>query len=415
MRIAPLGRGKNVGRLRRPARESGDDAWRAGRHADERADNVVPPPAPRAATAIAWAWLWIVFANVTGLAAEPVTIRWLPEAAPTAVEVAGVSTDALAAKPESVLVVFAEQGSGNTMPPMSGTWSVVGNRLRFVPRFPLTRGVRYRAEYRPADAAPVVSRFELPVDESPLRTAVTQVFPSAEVLPENQLKFYVHFSAPMSRGGIYQNIRLLDAHGKPLELPFLELDEELWDPSMTRLTLLIDPGRIKRGVKPLEDIGPVFELGRSYVLTVAATCRDAEGRPLRDVFEKTFRVAAADRTPPEPARWKIHAPAAGTRAALLVDFDEPMDHALALRLIRVAAPGGGAAMLDGDPALGAEERQWSFVPDRPWQRGSHRLIVATTIEDLAGNNIGKTFDVDLFENVQRRVETRNVSVAFEVK
>lgn len=72
-------------------------------------------------------------------------------------------------------------------------------------------------------------------------------------------------------------------------------------------------------------------------------------------------------------------------------------------------------MLDGDPALGAEERQWSFVPDRPWQRGSHRLIVATTIEDLAGNNIGKTFDVDLFENVQRRVETRNVSVAFEVK
>ena len=32
-----------------------------------------------------------------------------------------------------------------------------------------------------------------------------------------------------------------------IELPFLEIDEELWDPAMMRLTLFIDPGRIKRG------------------------------------------------------------------------------------------------------------------------------------------------------------------------
>ena len=73
------------------------------------------------------------------------------------------------------------------------------------------------------------------------------------MLPENLLKFYVHFSAPMSRGNIYDYIRLLNADGKQVELPFLEIDEELWDDSLTRLTLFIDPGRIKRGVLPLEE------------------------------------------------------------------------------------------------------------------------------------------------------------------
>ena len=85
----------------------------------------------------------------------------------------------------------------------------------------------------------------------------------------------------MSRGGVYEQIRVRDGAGREIELAFLELDEELWDPSMTRLTLLIDPGRIKRGVKPLEDVGPVFEAGRNYSLSVAADCRDAAGRSLR--------------------------------------------------------------------------------------------------------------------------------------
>src|SRR6185295_11656461 len=148
--------------------------------------------------------------------------------------------------------------------------------------------------------------------------------------------------------------------------------------AMTRLTLLIDPGRIKRGVKPLLDVGPVFEAGKNYALTVATTCRDAAGRPLRMAFEKKFRVVAADRTPPDPARWVVTPPAAGTRDALVVAFDEPMDQALALRLIRVDG-------VEGEAALGENEQRWTFVPAQPWRRGSHGITVATTIEDLAGN------------------------------
>ena len=92
-----------------------------------------------------------------------------------------------------------------------------------------------------------------------------------------------------------------------------------------------------------------------------------------------------------------------------------MDHALALRLIRVVPDSNVNAAIRGEAALGRNERSWTLAPDEPWQRGVYRLRVATTIEDLAGNNIGKTFDVDLSAGAQRRVTAENVSVAFEVK
>jgi hypothetical protein len=39
--------------------------------------------------------------------------------------------------------------------------------------------------------------------------------------------------------------------------------------------------------------------------------------------------------------------------------------------------------------------------------------VPTTLEDLAGNNIGKPFEVDLFEGVQKKLSTPTVTLPFE--
>lgn len=90
-----------------------------------------------------------------------------------------------------------------------------------------------------------------------------------------------------------------------------------------------------------------------------------------------------------------------------------MDHALAERLIRVTDAAG--AFVDGAVALDEEERRWTFVPVRPWPASSYRLAVQTTIEDLAGNNIGKPFEVDLVERVQPRLTNSAVKLAFEVR
>jgi hypothetical protein len=233
------------------------------------------------------------------------------------------------------------------------------------------------------------------------------------VLPENLLKFYVHFSAAMSGGHIYEHIRLRDEAGKDVELPFLEIDEELWNPTMTRLTLFIDPGRIKRGVQPLEEVGPALEEGKRYTLSISADWRDAANVPLKESFQKRFKVGPIDRTAIDLSLWKIQTPKAATREPLAVAFSEPIDHALALRVIRVLD--ASSQPVDGSAALGNQERQWSFTPAQPWRRGAHSLSVQTTIEDLAGNNVGKAFEVDLFEGVQRRFTNATVKLPFSAQ
>jgi hypothetical protein len=271
-------------------------------------------------------WCAAAIATLSAQTGAPApALRWRTDLAAPVVEASGVAANAGAS-----LVVFAEPAdmppdggiAGNTapsltLPPMAGANAWHEGALRFTPEFPLVRGVRYRAELRVPGLAPIVATFALPADTAPATTVVTQIFPSGDVLPENQLKFYVEFSAPMSRGLAYPRVHLRDADGREIDLAFLELDEELWDPTTTRLTLLIDPGRIKRGVKPLEDIGPVFEAGRSYSLSIDAAMRDADGRPLRSAFEKKFRVGPADRVPPDAQRWTVRAPTHGTREPLV--------------------------------------------------------------------------------------------------
>jgi hypothetical protein len=305
---------------------------------------------------------------------------------------------------------------------MLGTWNAdsATRVLRFTPRFPLTPGVAYRAEFdssqlpgAAADRIRISSDYIVPDLPSGPRTVVTNVFPSGTEIPENLLKFYLHFSAPMSRGHIYEHIHLRDDNGKDVELPFLEIDEELWDPEMKRLTLFIDPGRIKRGVRPLEEIGPSLQEGHRFMLAIDAAWLDATGRPLAQKYEHSFRVGPPDRTPIAPEEWKLAAPAAESTEPFSVTFSESMDRALALRLLQVVRADGSP--VDGIASLADAERRWTFTPTRPWQSGMHRLVVPTILEDLAGNNVGKAFEVELSERRELRELGKSVDLKFQVK
>src|SRR5262249_26251243 len=219
------------------------------------------------------------------------------------------------------------------------------------------------------------SVFETPAPAARPPTVVSHVYPSASVLPENQLKFYVHFSGPMSRGEIYSHIHLREESGREVELRFLQINEELWDPDLTRLTLFIDPGRIKRGVRRLEEVGPALVDGRRYTLVIDPGWLDAGGQPLGKPFEKKFLVGPPDRTPPDPKAWRLQAPRRGTREAVRLAFPDPMDHALALRMIQVVDATGHA--VDGTADMGEEERLWFFTSAKPWPAGAYQLVVAT--------------------------------------
>jgi hypothetical protein len=300
-----------------------------------------------------------------------------------------------------------------------GSYSLGDGIVRFKPRFPLAAGVRYRAVFEPAMATgraspgtpPIVREFALPAPKHE-PTRVTQVYPSTDSLPENQLKFYLHFSAPMARGNVYRHIKLLDERGKEVDLPFLELDEELWDGRQQRLTLFCDPGRIKRGLKPREEVGPVLEEGKRYTLVVDAALPDANGNPLKEGFRKAFRALPPDDTQPDPKTWKLQPPKAATKDPLVVTFPKPFDHALLERLIRVTDVQG--RKIAGTISIAARETAWHFTPADAWPAGRYRLVVDTRLEDLAGNSIARPFEVDVFHPVQREVKTETVEVPFEV-
>jgi hypothetical protein len=381
---------------------------------------------------ISFLWLAISF-EVQGQEASGIAVQWRTNANPLVVEVTGLNSATLAQlqnanlqaegwqKLLSIHVAQDNVASSASLPGMLGSYSLEGGVIRFQPQFPLERGVKYRAVFRPislpgnstTSSSEIVSTFQLKALQQKPSTVVAQVYPSSDVLPENLLKFYVHFSAPMQGGRIYDHIHLLDGKGRAVDLPFLELDEELWSPEMTRLTLFIDPGRIKRGVKPLEDIGPALEAGGRYTLVIDADWHDGSGLPLRESYRKSFRVSAADRKPLTLKSWKIKSPKAGTAEPLIVNFGKPMDHALALRVISVAYASG--KILSGTSDLSDNEKRWQFVPQQPWQKGAYQLRVQNTIEDLAGNNIGKSFEMDLAEGTKRRFTNAIVSLAFEAR
>jgi hypothetical protein len=303
--------------------------------------------------------------------------------------------------------IFAVYAGAGDVPPLLGSYSTASGSLVFEPRFRVAPGIRTRAVFRPPSGAAVETLFDGTQAPSAPSTSVEHVYPSAEVLPENQLKFYIHFSAPMSRGEAWEHIHLLDQNGNRVDLPFLEIDQELWDAGQQRLTVLFDPGRIKRGVRPLDEVGPAIEHDKRYTLVIDSSWRDARGNPLRDGFRKSFRVAAAERSALDPAQWRLTVPQAGSVDAVVLDLPRPADAALLRRLIDI--PG-----VEGTVTLAANESQWRFVPRKPWQAGGYTLVIDTALEDLAGNRVGRAFDVDVFDPVTKVVERKTVSLPFRI-
>jgi len=265
----------------------------------------------------------------------------------------------------------------------------------------------------PEGGSAVEKSFDSPPRNTTSSARVEHVYPSGDVLPSNQLRLYIYFSGPMSRGEAGRYIHVLDESGKDLQgaqgvfLP----GEELWDPGFRRLTMTFDPGRIKRGLTSNEKIGPPIAEGKRYTLVIDREWPDANGAPMVEGFRKSFRGGPAERNPPDPKQWRVTAPHAGTLDALVVDFPTAMNYTLLQRMLHVSGEQGGVA---GTVHVERQETEWRFTPQAPWKKGLYQLVVDTGIEDLAGNHIGQPFDVDVFEKVTEHIDTKTVSLPFGV-
>ena len=216
------------------------------------------------------------------------------------------------------------------------------------------------------------------------------IYPTAKVLPENLLRVYVYYPRSMSSGAGLQHVRLLKSDGVTLAGVFLTNRADLWSPDRRRLTLLLDPGRVKTGLIANENLGRALVAGESYTLEVSGSALDSTGCSLGKDTQHSFAVENADTDPPDPARWTIVTPRAHSTDTLRVDLGSAHDHlSMAFRL-RVQDTDGNT--VPGVIALGPAEEFWEFTPRLPWTAARYTLAIDARLEDLAGNRPGHLFD-----------------------
>jgi hypothetical protein len=296
--------------------------------------------------------------------------------------------------------------AAGSLPPMAGRLEPDGADLCFVPRFAFLDGTSYTVTVAGTAAAVLVRA-------RPVRAAATEVSaicPTAAEVPVNLLRLYVSFSAPMGEGDAAGQVRLVREDGSIIVGALLPAEHELWDASRRRLTVLLDPARIKRGLAAHQSGGYPLRPGEPFRLVVGARLRDARGLPLVSPAERRYQVGGEERRHVDPVRWVLSVPSAGTCEPLRVTFGRPLDHGLLARCLRVHGPRGRS--VEGTARIGPGEESWQLTPGRPWPARAHQLVVDPVLEDLAGNSVSRVFDRDLARPEDRSRPARPVRVDF---
>jgi hypothetical protein len=341
------------------------------------------------------------FIEVTGL--PPETLR-------------GLSISRLSQDEWSALLRVAVASDA---PSVLGTYSVQDDALRFAPLYPFDPGRPYyvrldpgRLPELPAIATVLEATVVRPSIAAVPSTVVARVYPGGEVVPANLLRMYIEFSGPMGRKSGVEYIKLIDHAGSEIPGAVLPLDYEFWSPDHTRFTVFFDPGRVKSGILPNLEMGRPLESGRSVTLAISREWRDEHGQPLREDFKRVFRIGPADERPIDTSAWRIESPEAGGRGGVVVTFPEPLDHGLLMRALGITRDGQPVI---GDVRVHEAETRWTFTPAAPWRPGTYQLLALDILEDLAGNQIGRAFEVDSFQSVDESPAPQTILIPFTVR
>ena len=281
----------------------------------------------------------------------------------------------------------------------------------FCPRFPFSPNKEYVVEIKSDEV--FLKTIKIPALINTPPTIVSNVFPSTDNWPANQLKIYIHFSAPMGLGNIYEHIKLFEADGLKVEKPFLEITPPLWDKSQQRLTLWFDPGRIKQHLSPNEKMGPPLEKNKKYRLVISKNAKDDYGRPLENDFEKTFYTNEDDRIKPDTQKWNIVFPKNKNTDPVTINFTECMDHGTLHSTLAILDE--NKKRVAGKTEISNSEKTWVFHPKNKWEAGKYYLMVSNKIEDLAGNNLKRLFDQNILVKEEKKKEKSDLEIEFFIK
>lgn len=323
---------------------------------------------------------------------QPIAIQWKSEQA-IAVSIPAAFAEDVPDDSISSLVTIniADQP---TPLPIFGSFEQKENGLLFTPMIPFTRGMRYDVRVR----GERIGGFEIPENNAGNAPRVTAIYPSADTLPENLLKIYLHFDQPMREGLSGKYVKLVKNEHDTIEGAFLDLQPELWNPERTVLTLWLDPGRIKRDLQPNKRLGAPMQRGAHYRVLVSQAWTDVRGKKLAEPYQKTFVSTSKDSVSPQPSQWALVPPAPSTKRPLKIDFKEALDHSLLQEVFTIQNSNG--EKISGRWDVGPFEKQCSFTPDANWKAGSYKLLIEPRLEDLAGNNLVRPFDRDITQKAE---------------
>ena len=204
------------------------------------------------------------------------------------------------------------------------------------------------------------------------------------MLPANTLRFYIHFPKPGEAYFDRDQLSLLNEEEQSVPDPFLVFSQELWSADGRRLTVLMEPGRIKRGFGADPAHEPALVVGRAYSLVV--TC-------LGQTARHTFRVGEPVLEAIDETRWNIVSPNVASLDPVILNFGRVMDAALCENEIRVLSPTG--EVVETRASLAPDGTAMQLIPSKPWSAGELRFVVSERLEDVCGNRLGEALDHDL--------------------
>ncbi len=231
--------------------------------------------------------------------------------------------------------------------------------------------------------------------------------PSSSALPANALKLHLEFSHAMTESGIFEHLSLTDVTrpGSPVPVAGAFREVPLWSPDLRLLTVWLHPGRQKTGVNLNEDEGPVLIEGHRYRLSLSKHATTTEGAQLGYDRDMEFTASAPVHARVDPQRWQLSCtpdPADASCRIVRIGFPDLLDWAMLHMAIKI----------DGEPCA------WQPVGDHSISAGGihlkpgpHQLHVNPRLEDIAGNNLLRPFELETSDASPAGQET-DVQVPF---
>jgi hypothetical protein len=304
------------------------------------------------------------------------------------------------------LQVFIASSSST---PMLGELRSTDSGYLFTPVVPFSKGQSYEIRGNGV----ILANFMVAPPLAKELGELAAIYPTRDTVPENLLKIYLQFSQPMQQVGEALNfIKVTDETIGEEIIVFLELESELWNKAHDRLTLWLDPGRIKTDLIPNKEKGLPILAGREYTLHISKEWKTALGLPLKKDYTKKLVVTARDSNKPNPDNWEILPPAAGEKGHLQIIFEEPMDAILAKETLIIKDDDG--QLVPGDFVLGKHEKSILFKPVNDWNKGYYNILTESKLEDMAGNNLDRLFDTDVTQNQGRAMPQKFYQLAFRI-